>query len=123
MVPGSHKLEGDRKFSLEESEPAEMEAGSVLLFTGQLYHGAGANVTDSIRESLIIMYAVGWLRQEENQYLCVPMETLRQLPEDLLRLMGYSLAGELQGFVDGGRDPIIAVRPECEKPISDWAED
>jgi ectoine hydroxylase-related dioxygenase (phytanoyl-CoA dioxygenase family) len=123
VVPGSHKLEGDRKFSLEESEPAEMEAGSVLLFTGQLYHGAGANVTDSIRESLIIMYTVGWLRQEENQYLCVPMETLRQLPEDLLRLMGYSLAGELLGFVDGGRDPIIAVRPECEKPISDWAED
>ena len=51
------------------------------------------------------------------------METLRQLPEDLLRLMGYSLAGELLGFVDGGRDPIIAVRPEFEKPISDWAED
>ena len=123
VVPGSHKLEGDRKFSLEESEPAEMEAGSVLLFTGQIYHGAGANVTDAIRESLVVMYTVGWLRQEENQYLCVPMETLRQLPEDLLRLMGYSLAGELQGFVDGGRDPIIAVRPEFEKPISDWAED
>ncbi len=123
VVPGSHKLEGDRKFSLEESEPAEMEAGSVLLFTGQIYHGAGANVTDAIRESLAVMYTVGWLRQEENQYLCVPMETLRQLPEDLLRLMGYSLAGELLGFVDGGRDPIIAVRPEFEKPISDWAED
>jgi len=123
VVPGSHKLEGDRKFSLEESEPAEMKAGSVLLFTGQIYHGAGANVTDTIRESLVIMYTVGWLRQEENQYLCVPMEILRKLPEDLLRLMGYSLAGELQGFVDGGRDPIIAVRPEFEKPILDWAED
>jgi len=123
VVPGSHKLVGERKFSLEESEPAEMKAGSVLLFTGQLYHGAGANVSDSIRESLIIMYTVGWLRQEENQYLCVPMETLRQLPEELLRLMGYSLGGELLGFVDGGRDPIIAVRSEFEKPISDWAED
>jgi ectoine hydroxylase-related dioxygenase (phytanoyl-CoA dioxygenase family) len=123
VVPGSHKLEGDRKFSLEESEPAVMEAGSVLLFTGQIYHGAGANVTDTIRESIMVMYTVGWLRQEENQYLCVPMEILRKLPEDLLRLMGYSLAGELQGFVDGGRDPIIAVRPEFEKPISDWVED
>ena len=40
-----------------------------------------------------------------------------------LSLMGYSLAGELLGFVDGGRDPIIAVRPEFEKPISDWTED
>jgi len=123
VVPGSHKLEGDRKFSLEESEPAEMEAGSVLLFTGQLYHGTGANVTDSIRESLIIMYTVGWLRQEENQYLCVPIETLRELPEDLLRLMGYTRGAYLLGFVDGGRDPIIAARPEFERPMSEFREE
>ena len=123
VVPGSHKLEGERAFSLEESEPVEMQAGSVLVFNGQLYHGAGANTTDSIRESLIIAYSVGWLRQEKNQYLCIPIETLHRLPEDLLRLMGYNLGGELLGFVDGGRDPIIAVRPEFEKPISHWAKD
>ena len=123
VVPGSHRLEGDHQFELDQSVPVEMSAGSVLLFSGQLYHGAGANGTDSIRESLLIAYSVGWLRQEENQYLCVPMETLRQLPEPLLRLMGYNLAGELMGFVDGGRDPIIAVRPEFEKPISDWEDD
>ncbi|NKB39305.1 MAG: hypothetical protein GKR93_19410 [Gammaproteobacteria bacterium] len=70
-MPGSHTLDGDRQFSLEDSEAAEMEAGSVLLFTGQVYHGAGANVTDSIRESLIIVYSVGWLRQEETStFVC-----------------------------------------------------
>ena len=44
------------------------------------------------------------------------------IAEDLPRLVGYSPAGELLSLVDGGRDPIIAVRPEFEKPISDWAE-
>ncbi len=34
--------------------------------------------------------AVGWLRQEENQYLSVPADVARGLPEDLLRLMGYA---------------------------------
>jgi ectoine hydroxylase-related dioxygenase (phytanoyl-CoA dioxygenase family) len=120
VVPGSHKLKDHRQFSQEESEPAEMVAGSVLLYTGTLYHGAGANVTDSNRDGLIAHYTLGWLRQEENQYLCVPMETLRELPEDLLRLMGYTRGDELLGFVDGGRDPIIAVRPELERPMSEF---
>ena len=31
---------------------------------------------------------VGWLRQEENQYLSVPAEIARDLPDDLLRLIG-----------------------------------
>jgi ectoine hydroxylase-related dioxygenase (phytanoyl-CoA dioxygenase family) len=123
IVPGSHKLKDHRDFSQEESEPAEMEAGSVLLYTGSVYHGGGANRTDSNRDGLILQYTMGWLRQEENQYLCVPIETLRELPEDLLRLMGYTRGAELLGFVDGGRDPIIAVRPEFERPMSEFAEE
>jgi ectoine hydroxylase-related dioxygenase (phytanoyl-CoA dioxygenase family) len=123
VVPGSHKLKAPRLFSQEESEPAEMQAGSVLLYTGSVHHGAGANRTDSNRDGLIIQYTLGWLRQEENQYLCVPLETLRELPEDLLRLMGYTRGAELLGFVDGGRDPIIAVRPEFERPMSEFAEE
>jgi AcrR family transcriptional regulator len=123
VVPGSHQLAEAREYSLEESEPAVMEAGSVLLFTGKLYHGAGANGTDVSRESLLIVYSLGWLRQEENQYLGIPIETLRELPEDLLRLMGYTCGDYLLGFIDGGRDPIIAVRPEFERPMSSFLTD
>jgi hypothetical protein len=123
VVPGSHKIEDDREFSQEESTPAEMEAGSVLIYTGLLYHGGGANVTNSSRNGLVANYTLGWLRQEENQYLCVPTETLRELPEDLLRLMGYTRGAYLLGFVDGGRDPIIAARPEFERPMSEFLEE
>jgi hypothetical protein len=123
VVPGSHTIEDDREFSQEESMPAEMEAGSVLIYTGLLHHGGGANVTNSNRDGLVAHYTLGWLRQEENQYLCVPTETLRELPEDLLRLMGYTRGAYLLGFVDGGRDPIIAARPEFERPMSEFLEE
>ena len=115
VVPGSHKLENNLRFSQEDTEPAEMDAGSVLLYTGALYHGGGGNHTDAERDGLIIHYTLGWLRQEENQYLCVPMDVLKELPEDLLRLMGYSHGAYSLGFIDGGRDPIAAVRPEFER--------
>tara|TARA_B100000686_G_C16762994_1_gene959974 strand:- start:1019 stop:1159 length:141 start_codon:yes stop_codon:yes gene_type:complete len=46
-----------------------MEVGSVLFYTGSTYHGAGENQTDSVRIGLTIQYSLGWLRQEENNYL------------------------------------------------------
>ncbi len=122
VVPGSHKLTDRQSFALEESEPAEMKAGSVLIYTGLLFHGAGPNLTNTNRDGMIIHYTLGWLRQEENQYLCIPRETLNDLPEDLLRLMGYTRGAYLLGFVDGGRDPIIAVRAELERPLSEFLE-
>ena len=115
VVPGSHKMEDRLQLTQEDTEPAEMQAGSVLLYTGSLYHGGGANHTDSRRDGLIVHYTLGWLRQEENQYLSVPLATLRELPEDLLRLMGYQRGAYSLGFIDGGRDPIAAVRPEFER--------
>ncbi len=118
VIPGSHKLADRLEFTQQDTEAAEMEAGSVLLYTGSLYHGAGGNSSDSDRVGLIIHYTLGWLRQEENQYLCVPKEVLQELPEDLLRLMGYDHGSYSLGFIDDGRDPIAAVRPEFEKSDS-----
>ena len=45
----------------------------------------------------------------------MPADVLQTLPEDLLRLMGYQHGSYSLGFIDGGRDPIAAVRPEFEK--------
>ena len=67
-----------------------MRAGSVVLYTGSVYHGGGANTTaDQTRIGVNITYNRGWLRQEENQYLAVSRECAATLDEDLLRLMGY----------------------------------
>jgi len=106
VIPGSHRLEDRRQFEVEDTEPAEMAAGSCLFYTGALYHGAGANVSDGVRYGLNVTYAVSWLRQEENQYLSCPFEIARALPDDLLKLMGYARGAYALGYVDDLRDPL-----------------
>jgi hypothetical protein len=117
IIPGSHKMKDRLEFTLADTEPAEMKAGSVLLYMGSVYHGAGANQTDSDRLGLVVHYTLGWLRQEENQYLGASADILRTLPEDLLRLMGYTQGANSLGLIDCGRDPIAAVRPEFERAL------
>ena len=114
VIPGSHRLEDRRQFEVEDTEPAEMAAGSCLFYTGALYHGAGANVSDGVRYGLNVTYAVSWLRQEENQYLSCPFEIARALPDDLLKLMGYARGAYALGYVDDLRDPLDALRGRSE---------
>ena len=115
IIPGSHKLANDLSYDYKDTIPAEMQKGSVLLYSGSTYHGAGKNCSDEWRIGLIIHYSLAWLRQEENQYLGTSDKVLKKLPEDLLRLMGYTTGAYSLGFIDAGRDPIIAVRPELER--------
>ena len=122
VIPGSQKLADRLQFQHGDTEPAEMEKGSVLLYTGGLYHGGGANRTDATRIGINITYAVAWLRQEENQYLSVPREVAKELPESLLRLMGYAQGAYALGYIDDTRDPIEAVRPEFSRTRSGFGE-
>ncbi|MDH5238847.1 MAG: phytanoyl-CoA dioxygenase family protein [Acidimicrobiia bacterium] len=110
VIPGSHRSEDRRQFDLADTEPAEMTTGSVLFYTGALYHGGGANQSDQVRWGLNITYNVAWLRQEENQYLSTPLEVASQLDDDLLRVMGYARGAYALGYIDDLRDPIEVVR-------------
>jgi Phytanoyl-CoA dioxygenase (PhyH) len=112
VIPGSHRFDDRLELDAAPNIPADMKKGSVLLYTGSLYHGAGANRSDHTRRGINITYSVSWLRQEENQYLAVPLETARTLPVDLLRLMGYARGAYALGYVDDLRDPIEVVRPD-----------
>jgi ectoine hydroxylase-related dioxygenase (phytanoyl-CoA dioxygenase family) len=107
VVVGSH---------LWEDQPAEvdpaltagavMSKGSVLLYVGSIYHGGGANRSSVRRVGINLGYSLGWLRQEENQYLACPPEIARTLPEGLLRLMGYQRGAVGLGYVDDMREPL-----------------
>ena len=83
-----------------------MRKGSVLFYTGSVYHGGGANRSDAVRVGVNITYNLAWLRQEENQYLSVPFDVARTLPVDQLRLMGYARGAYALGYVDDLRDPL-----------------
>ena len=112
VIPGSNHYEDKLKFEEKDTVPAEMTKGSVLLYTGSVYHGGGANRSDTTRIGINITYNLSWLRQEENQYLSVPPEIARTLPIDLLKLIGYRRGAYALGYVDDLRDPLQVLRPD-----------
>lgn len=116
LVPGSHREADGLEFRHEQTVPAEMKAGSVLLYTGALYHGGGANRSTGVRRGVNITYALSGLRQEENQYLSVPHDLARTLPDDLLRVMGYQRGAYALGYVDDLRDPLEVLKGNGHRP-------
>ncbi|HRD45648.1 MAG TPA: phytanoyl-CoA dioxygenase family protein [Caulobacter sp.] len=98
VAPGSITWPDDRRPTDDEITWAEMPAGSVLIYTGTVFHGGGANVSDEDRVGLNITYTLGWLRQEENQYLSCPPEIARTFPEPLQKMLGYDLGSYALGY-------------------------
>jgi len=115
IIPGSHKVADDdkglREWTQAETVPAVMPKGSVVIYTGRLVHGAGANLSQSIRRGLQFTYSAAWLRQEENQYLSVPLDVARELDDSMLRLIGYDRAGIGLGTYGDRIDPLNYVKP------------
>lgn len=102
VVPGSHLLaEVD---TAADTVPLEMPAGSVGLWDGRLVHGGGANNSSAVRRGVAVLYARAWLRQQENQYLCLAPEVVAGFGRDFQRLLGWCLYGPHTGIVQG-RDP------------------
>lgn len=99
VVPGSHKWPADREPEAHEILNAEMPKGSVLYWMGGLLHGAGANTSNDWRHGVILTYSLGWVRQEENQYLDVPKERLAELSAEQKRIVGFDMYRAL-GFFD-----------------------
>ena len=116
IVPGSHKWEKEREPDDTEIAYAEMNPGSVLLYTGTVLHGGGANKTASeIRTGVFLHYALNWLRQEENQYLSCPPEIAKELSPELRALIGYAKGGYVLGFYSDPYDEeakFESVSPE-----------
>ena len=106
VVPDSHRLADATRFSYEQSLPAEMPRGSVVLYLGSTHHGGGANQSHEVRVGINVDYVLGWLRQEENQYLSYTLDEVRQFPERVQRLLGYEVGAYALGYIDGGRSPM-----------------
>lgn len=115
VAPGSTSWPDERRPKPEELTQAVMPRGSVLLYTGSVFHGGGANRSAEDRIGINLTYALGWLRQEENQYLSCPPEIARELPEPLQRLLGYAMGSYALGYYTpplGPGEGPEAVGPE-----------
>ena len=76
----------------------EMPRGSALVYSGTVIHAGGANNSAADRVGLNITYSLGWLRQEENQYLSCPPEIAKDLDPALQELLGYTMMSYALGY-------------------------
>ena len=82
---------------------------TALLYLGSTIHGGGANTTkNQHRRGMFLGYVVGWLRAEENTFLTVPIEKVRDMPVRIQELLGYK-AQQAIGVVDVG-DPMVLLQ-------------
>lgn len=118
VSPGSHRWdfdgqETDRQATPDECVQAEMTRGSVVLYTGSVIHAGGENTSDGPRIGMNLTYALGWLRQEENQFLSCPVDIARDLDPDLADLLGYTMGNFSLGVCT---DPSEDASPNATVP-------
>jgi ectoine hydroxylase-related dioxygenase (phytanoyl-CoA dioxygenase family) len=120
LVPRSHTWpEAPNPLEPHDTVPAEMAAGSVLVWVGSLWHGGGANRTGERRVGLAMNYCAGWVRQQENQQLGLPVELVRTFPRRLQELVGYSVYHGLVGHIDK-QHPAKAVLEQATPAEMVW---
>ncbi|HTT86714.1 MAG TPA: phytanoyl-CoA dioxygenase family protein [Acidimicrobiales bacterium] len=101
LCPGTHLLDHSPDLLQHyDSIAAEMPKGSVLVWVGSLWHGGGANTTSARRVGIAMNYCAGYIRQQENQQLGIPLDTVRRFPRRLQELCGFSIYNGLIGHID-----------------------
>jgi ectoine hydroxylase-related dioxygenase (phytanoyl-CoA dioxygenase family) len=113
VAPGSHRWPVDRIPTEDDLVPAEMAAGSAVVYLGSALHAGGANTTtDQRRRGMHVSYCVGWLRTEENQYLANPIDVVRTLPRESQALLGYAAHDAIP--IGGGYLGTVLVQDPVE---------
>ena len=108
VLEGVKNNETDAFINIDESKVAQavMPRGSVFFWLRSTIHGGGANTGSTPRSGLFISYCLGWLRQEDNQYLPIPREVAESFPENVSRLLGYQAHGQYLGIYPGDPDGL-----------------
>jgi ectoine hydroxylase-related dioxygenase (phytanoyl-CoA dioxygenase family) len=109
VIPGTHTADHSPVYGQHyDSTCAAMPAGSILVWHGSLWHGGGANTTDARRMGIAMNYCAGWVRQQENQQLGIPLATARRFDPALQELCGFTVYRGLIGHIDR-RSPADVV--------------
>ena len=101
LMPATHKAATSPDFTSEyDTIPAEMSKGSVLIWHGSLWHGGGANHTETRRVGIAMNYCAGYIRQQENQQLGLNLAKVAEFDPRLQELCGFGIYRGLIGHID-----------------------
>ncbi|MCH1580909.1 MAG: phytanoyl-CoA dioxygenase family protein [Luminiphilus sp.] len=109
VVPKEAGIDDPAQVDEKDVIQAVMPKGSAVLYLGSTLHGGGENQSDAPRKAVVNTYCLGWLRQEENQYLTLTREDVAAQSEAMRRMLGFQAHG-----------PYLGVWPE--DPDGLWYE-
>lgn len=111
IYPGTHRRAVSDLSALGDPFVAECGPGDAICFLGSTVHGAGANLTGTVRRAVVIGYSLGWLKPYENLWLAYPPEIARTFPTELAELAGYVQHRPNLGNYEG-QCPSILLRDD-----------
>jgi ectoine hydroxylase-related dioxygenase (phytanoyl-CoA dioxygenase family) len=91
VIPGSnHWPDFNDRGTAEMTIPAEMNAGDVLLISGKVVHGGGANRSvDVKRRGLAFTFSPGYLTPEEAFPFLIKMDVVKQMTPRAQKMIGF----------------------------------
>ena len=100
VIAGSHRWGDDVPDpATAEVTPVVMPAGSVVVFSGTLWHRGGANRSARPRLAITPQYCEPWARQQEQHVLATP--NAAAFSPRLQSMLGYSIRPPFMGHVNG----------------------
>lgn len=101
VIAGSHRW-GDELPDPDAADvvPVLMPAGSVVVFSGTLWHRGGANRSARPRLAITPQYCEPWARQQE-QHVLATGDAATRFSTRLQAMLGYSIHPPFMGHVNG----------------------
>lgn len=97
-------------------KPMVVPAGACIVFLGTLLHRGGANHSSALRLAFSNQYCEPWARTQENFFLGVPPELVREMSPRVQTLLGYDIMPPFMGHVTASH-PTKTLKPDYVNPV------
>lgn len=109
VSPGSH-LSDDPFSNFSTPPPCApliAPAGTAVFLDGRTWHGTGENTTERDRSAVFSYYCRPFMRQQENYMLTLSPDLVKNMSDELVRLLGYRVWFTLGGIEGSPNGSIV----------------
>lgn len=90
VIPGSHRIgEYATQDWLKYAHNIELDPGDVFIFDSRVWHGAGANKSDTTRWVINATFSRWWIKQSFDIAGSIPKGFLAELTEEEIGILGF----------------------------------